>query len=196
MTEPRSPGESLRHAMDSGELLLVAAAGMLVVAAVAQTAAVGVVQLRVALAFGALIAFGEVLRLSLPGGRESAPIASAGALAYAVIVKVGMVPATQPVLQIVAVAATGMVLGALPHVAAGRPARLTGIASRLVAVAIVAAAVPPAQPEHDHQRPGGLVGGAGGDGGPAGGWLADRMPDRGADQRQRAACQVRRGTVG
>jgi hypothetical protein len=129
--------------MDSGELLLVAGAGMLVVAAVAQTAAVGVVQPRVALAFGALIAFGEVLRLSLPGGRESAPIASAGALAYAVIVKVGMVPATQPALQVVAVAAVGMVLGALPHVAAGRPARLTGIASRLVAVAIVAAAFRP-----------------------------------------------------
>ncbi len=143
MTEPRTSGGSLRHAMDSGELLLVAGAGMLVVAAVAQTAAVGVVQLRVALAFGALIAFGEVLRLSLPGGRESAPIASAGALAYAVIVKVGMVPATQPALQVVAVAAVGMVLGALPHVAAGRPARLTGIASRLAAVAIVAAAFRP-----------------------------------------------------
>ena len=143
MTEPHSSSESLRNAMDSGELLLVAGAGMLVVAAVAQTAAVGVVQLRVALAFGGLIAFGEVLRLSLPGGRESAPIASAGALAYAVIVKVGMVPAVQPALQVVAVAAVGMVLGALPHVAAGRPAGLTGIASRLVAVAVVAAAFRP-----------------------------------------------------
>src|SRR5499425_3304269 len=129
--------------MDSGELLLVVAAGMLVVAAVAQTAAVGVVQLRTALAFGGLIAFGEVLRLSLPGGREVAPITSAGAFAYAVIVKVGMVPATQPALQVVAVAAAGMVLGALPHLAAGRPAGLTGIASRLVAVAVVAAAFRP-----------------------------------------------------
>ena len=62
--------ESWRQAMDSGELLLVAAAGMLVVAAVAQTAAVGLVQPRIALAFGALICFGEVLRLSLEGGRE------------------------------------------------------------------------------------------------------------------------------
>jgi len=129
--------------MDSGELLLVAAAGMLVVAAVAQTAAVGVDQLRVALAFGGLIVFGEVLRLSLPGGRESAPIGSAGALAYAVILKVGPMPATQPALQVVAVAAAGMVLGALPHLAAGRPAGLTGIASRLIAVAVVAAAFRP-----------------------------------------------------
>ncbi len=36
-----------------------------------------------------------------------------------------------------------MVLGALPHLAAGRPAGLTGIASRLVAVAVVAAAFRP-----------------------------------------------------
>jgi HD domain len=143
MTERRFGGQSWRRAMDSGELLLVAAAGMLVVAAVAQTAAVGVDQLRVALAFGGLVAFGEVLRLSLPGGRESAPIGSAGALAYAVILKVGPMPATQPALQVVAVAAVGMVLGALPHLAAGRPAGLTGIASRLIAVAVVAAAFRP-----------------------------------------------------
>src|SRR5215468_7339428 len=54
-----------------------------------------------------------------------------------------MVPATQPALQVVAVAAVGTVLGALPHLAAGRPARLAGIASRLVAVAVVAAAFRP-----------------------------------------------------
>src|SRR5215470_14320336 len=100
--------------MDSGELLLVAVAGMLVVAAVAQTAAVGVAEPRIALAFGALIAFGEVLRLALPGGRESAPIGSAGALAYAVVLYVGVIHATQPALQVIAVAAAGMVLGALP----------------------------------------------------------------------------------
>ena len=49
--------ESWRPAMDSGELLLVAAAGMLVVAAVAQTAAAGLVQPRIALAFGAPVSY-------------------------------------------------------------------------------------------------------------------------------------------
>jgi hypothetical protein len=132
--------ESWRRAMDSGELLLVAGAGMLVVAAVAQTAAAGLVQPRIALAFGALIAFGEVLRLSLGGGRESAPIGSAGALAYAVVLTVGGDHAvTQQALQVIAVVAGGMVLGALPHLAAGRPAGLAGMASRLIAVAVVAA---------------------------------------------------------
>jgi hypothetical protein len=127
-----------RRAFDSGELLLVAAVGMLVAAAVARTAAVGVVQPRTALAFGALIAFGELLRLSLPGNRESAPVAIAGAIAYALLLKVDSVVAVQSAMQVIAVTAAGMALGALPHLAAGRPAGITGIASRLVAVATVA----------------------------------------------------------
>ena len=70
---------------DSGQLLLVAAAGVWLVAAVAQTAAEGLRDPRIAVAFGALIAFGEVLRLNLPGDRETAPIGFAGALAYALL---------------------------------------------------------------------------------------------------------------
>ncbi len=137
--EGSARAESWRQAMDSGELLLVAAAGMLVVAAVAQTAAAGLVQPRVALAFGALIAFGEVLRLSLEGGRESAPIGSAGAFAYAVVLMVGGHQARQP-------CASGH-RGRRGWHGAGRaaapggrpPAGLAGLASRLIAVAVVAA---------------------------------------------------------
>jgi HD domain len=131
-------GGSWRQVMDSGEVLLVAVAGMLVVAAVAQTAAAGLSAPRTALAFGALIALGELLRLALPGDRESAPIGSAGALGYAIVLHVGAVPATQPAMQVIAVAAASMTLGALPHLAAGRPAGVTGMASRLIAVAAVA----------------------------------------------------------
>jgi hypothetical protein len=129
--------------MDSGQLLLVSAAGVLLVAAVAQTAAAGLVQPRPALAFGALIALGELLRLSLPGDRESAPIGSAGALGYALAVRIGVHPALQPALQVVAVTAVGMIVGALPHLAAGRPAGMAGMASRLLAVAFVALAFRP-----------------------------------------------------
>ena len=74
---------------DSGQLLLIAAAGVWLVAAVAQTAAEGLRDPRIAVAFGALIAFGEVLRLNLPGDRETAPIGFAGALAYALLIRVG-----------------------------------------------------------------------------------------------------------
>ena len=131
------------QSIDSGQLLLVGAAGLLLVAAVAQTAAAGLVQPRDALAFGALIALGELLRLSLPGDREAAPIGSAGALGYALAVRVGMHPALQPALQVVAVTAVGMIIGALPHLAAGRPAGVAGMASRLLAVAFVAIAFRP-----------------------------------------------------
>jgi hypothetical protein len=40
--------------------------------------------------------------------------------------------------QVVGVAALGMALGALPHIAAGRPAGITGMSARLLAVALVA----------------------------------------------------------
>jgi HD domain len=129
--------------MGSGQLLLLAAAGLLVVAAVAQTAAAGLTQARDAVAFGALIAFGELLRLSLPGDREAAPIGSAGALGYALVLQIGTTEARQPPLQVVAVTAIGMTVGALPHLAAGRPAGVAGMAARLLAVALVAFAFRP-----------------------------------------------------
>jgi len=129
--------------MDAGQLLLLAAAGLLVVAAVAQTASVGLTQARDAVAFGSLIAFGELLRLSLPGDREAAPIGSAGALGYALVLQIGLTQARQSAMQVVAVTAVGMIVGALPHLAAGRPAGVSGMASRLLALALVAFAFRP-----------------------------------------------------
>jgi hypothetical protein len=136
------------RAMDSGRLLLLAAVGMLVVAAVAHTAAAGVTEPHTALAFGAVIAAGQLLRLRQPGGREAAPIAAAAALAYALLLRVGELSSAQPVptvaaLQVIAVTAVGMTVGALPHIAARRSAGLTGMATRLVAVACVAFAFRP-----------------------------------------------------
>jgi hypothetical protein len=135
------------QAMDSGRLLLLAAAGMLTVAAIAHTATVhlSLTTVHVAVAFGTLIALGELLRLALPGGREAAPIATAGAMAYALLLYVKNLPGprmppppTIPALQVIAVAAIGMTIGALPHMAAGRSVGVTGMASRLVAVSCVA----------------------------------------------------------
>jgi hypothetical protein len=134
------------QAMDSGRLLLLAAVGMMVVAALARTAAAGrVVDMRTAIAFGSAIAIGELLRLGLPGGREAAPLATTAALAYALVMRVAPSTSTPQVaaLQVIAVTAVSMTVGALPHVAAGRPAGLTGMATRLVAVACVAFAFRP-----------------------------------------------------
>jgi len=123
---------------DSGELLLAAAAGVLLVASVAQTASHGLRDSRTAVAFGVVIAFGELLRLSLPGDRESAPIGTAGALAYALLIKVGTHAALHSAQQVVTVTAIGMIVGAMPHLAVGRPARMGAMASRLLSVASVA----------------------------------------------------------
>jgi hypothetical protein len=136
------------QAMDSGRLLLLAAVGMMVVAAVAHTAAARVTEPQTAIAFGSVIAIGELLRLRQQGGREAAPIATAAALAYALLLRVGELPGSRPVphvaaLQVITVTAVGMTVGALPHMAAGRPAGLTGMATRLVAVACVAFAFRP-----------------------------------------------------
>jgi HD domain len=136
------------QAMDSGRLLLLAAVGMMVVAAVAHTAAARLTAPQTAIAFGSVIAIGELLRLAQPGGREAAPIATAAALAYALLLRVGSLPPGHPIprvaaLQVITVTAVAMTVGALPHIAAGRPAGLTGMATRLVAVACVAFAFRP-----------------------------------------------------
>jgi len=139
---PEASGITLRRypwqVRDSGELLLVVAAGVWLVAAVAQTAVEGLKDPRIAIAFGALIAFGELLRLNLPGDRETAPIGFAGALAYALLIRVGTHLVQYSAEQVVTVAAIGMIIGALPHLAVGRPARVSGMATRLLCIACVA----------------------------------------------------------
>jgi len=123
---------------DSGLLLLVVAAGVVLVVSVAQTTVQGLRDPRIAVAFGVLIAFGEVLRLNLPGDRETAPIAMAGALAYALLIRVGDHQAQHSAEQVVTVTAIGMIVGALPHLAVGRPAKVGGMSIRLLCVACVA----------------------------------------------------------
>ena len=133
--EPRRFPWQLR---DSGLLLLVAAAGVVLVASVAQTAVEGLRDARIAAAFGVLIALGEVLRLNLPGDRETAPIGMAGALAYALLIRVGVNPVHYTAEQVVTITAIAMIVGALPHLAVGRPAKVSSMASRLLCVAFVA----------------------------------------------------------
>jgi acid phosphatase family membrane protein YuiD len=149
-TTTRAPIErwSSWQSMDSGRLLLISVSGMLIVASFVSLALTKQLPLKSAVAFGLFIAFGELLRLALPGGREAAPIAMSGALAYALLLTVKSVPATastaheqmsgHSALEVVAVAAIGMTLGSLPHAAAGRPLGLTSMCTRLVTVACVA----------------------------------------------------------
>ncbi|WP_067490294.1 HD-GYP domain-containing protein [Actinomadura hibisca] len=137
------------QSLDSGQLLLIAMAGLGVLVAVTQVAAAGLDQPDTAVVFGVLIALGELFRMVMPGNREVAPIATAGALGYALLVGVGTehAPPGAPLgveaavhtpLQVVAVAAAGMLVGSLPHFAVGRTPRLDAMARRLLTVALVA----------------------------------------------------------
>ncbi|MGH3319995.1 MAG: HD-GYP domain-containing protein [Streptosporangiaceae bacterium] len=130
-------------ATSSGHALLIVIAGLLVVAAVAEVAARGLVQPRVALAFGGLIVIGEVARINLPGGRESAPLGTAAALSYALLLAVGHAPASHGALQVVTVTATGVVIGALPHVAVARAPRFDEMARRVLHIALAAGLLRP-----------------------------------------------------
>ncbi|GAA5041012.1 hypothetical protein HNP84_002449 [Thermocatellispora tengchongensis] len=129
--------------LDSGQLLLICAAGLVTVAGVAHTAAVGLHDASVAVGFGALIATGELARLTMPGNREVAPISTAAALGYTLLLDMGGRQAQHSALQVVAVLAVGMIAGALPHLAVGRPPRLDAMARRLLTGALLAFAFRP-----------------------------------------------------
>ena len=135
--------------VDTGRLVLLSLASLLIVVALTRVGLSYKIQdFRLPVAFGLYVAFGELLRLALPGGREAAPIAMSAALSYAMVLRVPVtwhhahlqslrIVATPP-MQIVLVAALGMALGSLPHIAAGRRAGASGMAARLVAVTVVA----------------------------------------------------------
>ncbi|MDH2427789.1 HD domain-containing phosphohydrolase [Sphaerisporangium sp. TRM90804] len=119
---------------------------MITVAGVAHTAAVGLLDPEIAIAFGALVAAGELARLTMPGNREVAPIGAAAALGYTLLLDVGGQPTGHSALQVVAVMSAGMSVGALPHLAVGRPPRLDAIARRLLTGALLAFAYRPLAP--------------------------------------------------
>jgi len=118
---------------------MVAGTGLLAAGSVAAVAVQGLVQPQVAVLFGLLVVLGELFRMVMPGNREVAPVASAGALGYALLTTIGPgEPAGHSALQVVAVAATGMCVGSLPHVAVGRTPRPDAMARRLLTIALVA----------------------------------------------------------
>jgi hypothetical protein len=129
--------------LDSGQLLLICGAGLVAVAGIAHTAAVGLNRPDIAVGFGALIAVGELARLTMPGNREVAPIGAAAALGYTLLLDLSQNPLRHTALQVVAVLAVGMIAGALPHLAVGRPPRLDAMARRLLTGALLAFAFRP-----------------------------------------------------
>ncbi|MEU7279681.1 HD domain-containing protein [Streptomyces sp. NPDC045431] len=132
-----------------------AAAAALTAAGLAWTLWHGVAEPGTALAFGLLIAVGELARwaarpgvaagpvLAEPWGREAAPLGAAGALAYALLGESAGRPTTHGVLQTIAVVFAGALVGAVPHVARGCGPALDHLARRVLTTAFAAVCFQP-----------------------------------------------------
>ncbi|MEU9164372.1 HD domain-containing protein [Streptomyces sp. NPDC048424] len=123
------------------------AAAVLTAVALAHTLWNGLVEPGTALAFGALIAVGELARRDRQQGgsvdRLPAPLGSAGALAYALLGENAGQPTRHGVLQIVAVVVAAALAGIVPHIARGRGPALDHLSRRVLTVAFAAACFQP-----------------------------------------------------
>jgi hypothetical protein len=89
--------------------------------------------------FFVAIVIGETFRVTLPGGRVTAPMAAAAALAFAMTVQTPFDAYTQHHASLViAVSAVAMALGLIPSVIRGEPVRLQDSVIRLIGIAVVA----------------------------------------------------------
>ncbi|MDN3296968.1 HDOD domain-containing protein [Streptomyces ficellus] len=121
-----------------------AAAGAVAGAGLGWTLWHGVAQPGTALAFGLLVTVGELARWGAgPGAREPAPLAAAGALAYALLGECAGRPTDHGVAQIVAVVVAGALVGAVPQVARGRAAALDHVARRVLTAGFAAVCFQP-----------------------------------------------------
>ncbi|MFD3540039.1 HD-GYP domain-containing protein [Streptomyces sp. NPDC058662] len=132
------------------------AAALLTVAALAHTLWNGLVEPATALLFGTLITVGELARRDHRAGhraegaghppaedRRPAPLASAGALAYALLGQNAGQPTHHGVLQIVAVVVAAALAGTVPHVARGRGPAVGHLARRVLTVTFAAVCFQP-----------------------------------------------------
>ncbi|MFC3997247.1 HD-GYP domain-containing protein [Nocardiopsis sediminis] len=118
-------------------LLLTLLAAGFAAGAVLWTLVTGFIEPHAALAFGTLIAVGELARITLPGHREVAPIASAGAIGYTFLLDIGGAPVHHSAWQVMAVLALGFAVGELPHIAVGRPPQWDGLARRMLIIVVL-----------------------------------------------------------
>jgi hypothetical protein len=130
-----SDAASDRTGCSTGSRVTCVSAAVLFAACLLHVVAGGLTRPGAALAFGMFVAMGELVRLRLPGEREAAPIGAAAALAYCLVPRFPDGPAQHGASQVLAVVGTGIALGALPHVLAGRRPRPEYVARRILVVA-------------------------------------------------------------
>ncbi|MFD7711372.1 HD-GYP domain-containing protein [Streptomyces sp. NPDC059785] len=113
-------------------------AALLAALALADTLWRGVTEGLAALAFGLLVAVGELARWSGSEQRESAPLGAAGALAYALLGADAGRATHHGAAQTVAVVTAAVLVGCVPHVARGRGPTLDHLARRVLTVTFAA----------------------------------------------------------
>jgi hypothetical protein len=118
-------------------------AGVLTLVAAVSVTAGGFHGVVTVVAFGAVILFGELTRLVLPGDRDSAPLASAATLGLALASSDHGKGAVHGVGEVVLAAGIAGLLGAAVHAYAGRAPRLGGVARRIIGASVTAAVARP-----------------------------------------------------
>ncbi|MGN6634306.1 MAG: HD-GYP domain-containing protein [Oryzihumus sp.] len=128
--------------LDVERVLALAGVALVLVAlgvTVQRWGATGIPNPVVVVAFVVAIAAGELLRISLPGSRESAPIATAAAFAFAITTEAPRGAAAHfAAAVVVAATALALGLGVAPHVVRGRAVRVSDLTTQLFSVAVAA----------------------------------------------------------
>ncbi|MEV5578064.1 metal-dependent phosphohydrolase [Streptomyces parvus] len=120
------------------------AALLLALVALAHTLVHGLAEPGLALVFGLLVAAGELIRRDAAAGeREPAPLAAAGALAYALLGDSAGRPTTHGALQVIAVVVVAQALAAVPRGACGRRTDAGRAARRTLTVGFAAVCFQP-----------------------------------------------------
>lgn len=137
-TGPSRTQASARHHFVATPVLLGCLLIAGVLAAVLKLFVHGPVQVSDAFAFGAVIVLGEALRITLPGGRENAPLAATASLGYALTTAIGGRPALWGPVQVIVVVAVAAAIGSVPQAIAGRPAPIGYLVRRIGVTGMIA----------------------------------------------------------
>lgn len=130
----------LGRRVNAGTLLILLSVAVVVgafAASFAGAAPTGI-EWGVAVIFAVFIALGELNRITLPGGRETAPMSLAAGFGLAMTVEVSTQPVDFGAAFVIATTAAGMVAGAVPAVAGRSPVRLQDLAARFLSVTVAA----------------------------------------------------------
>lgn len=122
--------------------LVHAGAALLVAVCLVDTLGSGLVERGTALAFGVLVALGELARWTGAASREAAPLGAAAALSYALVGENGGQSTQHGVAQVIGVVLAASLLGSVPHIARGRPV-IDHLARRVLTVGFAAVCFQP-----------------------------------------------------